>query len=211
LLNNIAMRYTSQAIEVLVEEFAKLPGIGKKTAQRLALHILREKPEDVERFAKALLDAKEKVVYCVECQNMTDNTANPCIICTSPKRNCSLICVVESPSDVIAFEKTNQYSGLYHVLHGVISPLDGIGPDDLKVKELLARLSTEKGQQVKEIILALNPTVEGETTVLYLTRLLKPLGLKVSRIARGIPIGSELEYTDEATLTRALEGRAEVS
>lgn len=204
------MRYTSQAIEVLIEEFAKLPGIGKKTAQRLALHILREKNEDVERFAKALLDAKEKVVYCRECQNMTDNNANPCSICTSPKRNHQLLCIVESPSDVIAFEKTNQYIGQYHVLHGVISPLDGIGPDDLKVKELIARLATDKGQAIKETILALNPTVEGETTVLYLTKLLKPLGLKVSRIARGIPIGSELEYTDEATLTRALEGRAEI-
>ncbi|MCS6989255.1 MAG: recombination mediator RecR [Chloroherpetonaceae bacterium] len=205
------MRYTSQAIEVLIEEFAKLPGVGKKTAQRLALHILREKKEDVERFAKALLDAKEKVVYCSECQNMTDLAVNPCVICQSPKRNHSLVCVVESPSDVIAFEKTNQYSGLYHVLHGVISPLDGVGPDDLKIKELIARLATEKGQKVKEIILALNPTIEGETTVLYLTKLLKPLGLKITRIARGVPIGSELEYADEATLTRALEGRTEAS
>jgi recombination protein RecR len=204
------MRYTSQAIEVLIEEFAKLPGIGKKTAQRLALHILREKNEEVERFAKALLDAKEKVIYCGECQNMTDHNANPCAICASSKRNHQLLCVVESPSDVIAFEKTNQFNGVYHVLHGVISPLDGIGPDNLKVKELIARLASEKGQSVKEAILALNPTIEGETTVLYLTKLLKPLGLKLSRIARGIPIGSELEYTDEATLTRALEGRSEI-
>jgi len=204
------MRYTSQAIETLIEEFAKLPGIGKKTAQRLALHVLREKKEDVELLAKALMDAKEIVVYCSECQNMTDKHHNPCSICTSQKRNRSMLCIVESPSDVIAFEKTNQYTGLYHVLHGVISPLDGIGPDDLKLKELLARLSAAGSQSIKEIILALNPTVEGETTVLYLSKLLKPLGLKVSRIARGIPIGSELEYTDEATLTRALEGRSDV-
>lgn len=205
------MRYTSQAIEVLIEEFAKLPTIGKKTAQRLALHILREKTEDVERFAKALLDAKEKVVYCSECQNLTDNDVNPCAICKSPKRNHSIVCVVESPGDVLAFEKTNQYNGLYHVLHGVISPLDGVGPNDLKIKELIERLGSEKGQSVKEIILALSPTVEGETTVLYLTKILKPLGLKVTRIARGVPIGGELEHIDEATLTRALEGRTETT
>lgn len=202
------MRYTSQAIETLVEEFAKLPGIGRKTAQRLALHILREKKEEVELLAKALLNAKEQVIYCSICQNMTDAHQNPCPICASAKRNRTLICVVESPSDVIAFERTNQYNGLYHVLHGVISPLDGIGPDDLKIKELLVRLNAEGDAAAREVILALNPTVEGETTVLYLTRLLKPLGLKVSRIARGIPVGSELEYTDEATLTRALEGRS---
>jgi recombination protein RecR len=202
------MRYTSQAIETLVEEFAKLPGIGRKTAQRLALHILREKKEEVQLLAKALLDAKELVIYCRICQNVTDVHQNPCPICTSPKRHHHLICVVESPSDVIAFEKTNQYHGVYHVLHGVISPLDGIGPDDLKIKELLARLSTNGESAPQEVILALNPTVEGETTVLYLAKLLKPLGVKVSRIARGIPVGSELEYTDEATLTRALEGRS---
>ncbi|MFN3385546.1 MAG: recombination mediator RecR [Candidatus Thermochlorobacter sp.] len=202
------MRYTSQAIETLVEEFAKLPGIGRKTAQRLALHILREKKEQAQLLAKAILDAKEQVIYCSICQNMTDVHQDPCPICTSPKRNRTIICVVESPSDVIAFEKTNQYNGLYHVLHGVISPLDGIGPDDLKIKELLVRLHAGGKDAVQEVILALNPTVEGETTVLYLARLLKPLGIKISRIARGIPVGSELEYTDEATLTRALEGRA---
>jgi recombination protein RecR len=201
------MRYTSQTIEVLVEEFAKLPGIGKKTAQRLALYVLREKRESIEHFAKALIDAKEKVIYCSSCQNMTDKDHDPCIICSSPKRNRAVVCIVESPSDVIAFERTNQFQGLYHVLHGVISPLDGIGPDDLKIKELIARLGENS---ISELILALNPTVEGETTTLYLTKLIKPLGIKITRIARGIPIGSELEYTDEATLTRALEGRAEV-
>jgi recombination protein RecR len=203
------MKYTSQAIEVLIEEFAKLPGIGRKTAQRLALYVLKQKKEEVELFSKALLDAKDKVVYCANCQNMTDHDHNPCSICTSPKRNRAVMCIVESPSDVIAFEKTNQYQGGYHVLHGVISPLDGVGPNDLKIRELVVRLG-EVGDEVKEIILALNPTVEGETTTLYLTKLLKPLGFKITRIARGIPIGSELEYTDEATLTRALEGRSEL-
>lgn len=203
------MRYTSQAIETLIEEFAKLPGIGRKTAQRLALHILREQKENVELLAKALLNAKEQVIYCSVCQNMTDAHQDPCPICSSPKRNHSLICVVESPSDVIAFEKTNQYNGLYHVLHGTISPLEGIGPDDLKIKELLSRLST-MNLATTEVILALNPTIEGEATVLYLSKLLLPLKVKLSRIARGVPIGSELEYTDEATLTRALEGRSEI-
>ncbi|MBC8045129.1 MAG: recombination protein RecR [Rhizobacter sp.] len=205
------MHYTSQAIETLITEFAKLPGIGKKTAQRLALHVLKETREEVDRFASALIDAKEKIIYCSSCQNMTDMGQDPCAICTNLKRNRHLVCVVESPSDVIAFEKTNQYRGLYHVLHGVISPLDGVGPNDLKIRELLVRLGKDGDEEVQEIILAMNPTVEGETTTLHLTKLIRPLGgIKLTRIARGIPIGSELEYTDEATLTRALEGRAEV-
>ncbi len=203
------MRYTSQTIEQLIEQFAKLPGIGRKTAQRLAMFVLQEEKPQVEALAQALLDVKTKVTFCSKCQNVTDSGQDPCAICSSPKRNHKTICVVESPSDVLAFERTNQYYGSYHVLHGVISPLDGIGPDDLKIRELLTRLQSPD-EEVTEIILAINPTVEGETTVLYLTKLLKPVGLKISRIARGIPVGSELEYIDEATLTRALQGRDEL-
>ncbi|NTV47855.1 MAG: recombination protein RecR, partial [Chlorobiales bacterium] len=169
------MRYTSHAVETLIEEFSKLPGIGRKTAQRLAMHVLHEDKEKVAALAQALLNAKEKVAYCSRCQNVTDKEADPCNICSSLKRNHSVVCVVEAPSDVLAFEKTNQYNGLYHVLHGVISPLDGVGPDQLKIRELIARLASEEGADIKEVILAVNPTVEGETTVLYLTKLLKPL------------------------------------
>jgi len=205
------MRYTSHAVETLIDEFAKLPGIGRKTAQRLTMFILHEEQEKAESLAQALLDLKTKVSYCSLCQNVTDKEVDPCNICTSAKRDKSVVCVVEAPNDVLAFEKTNQFNGLYHVLHGVISPLDGVGPDDLKVKELIHRLSETAGHvPIKEVILAINPTVEGETTVLYLSKLLKPLGVKVTRIARGIPIGTELEYIDDATLTRALEGRAEL-
>jgi recombination protein RecR len=203
------MQYTSETIEILINEFAKLPGIGRKTAQRLALHILKESKEDVALLANALTDAKEKIIYCSVCQNITEAKHDPCIICSNTKRNHSQLCVVSEPSDVMALEKTNQFHGTYHVLHGLVSPLDGVGPDDLKIRELLARLGNST-EAVAEIILALNPNVEGETTTLYLTKLLKPLGLKVTRIARGISVGSELEYTDEATLTRALEGRAEL-
>jgi len=202
------MRYTSTAIEALIEEFAKLPGIGRKTAQRLAMHILQEKPGEVEKLSGALIDVKEKVISCSICQNVTDRGDDPCSICRGKGRDLSMICVVESPSDVLAFEKTAQYRGLYHVLHGVISPLDGVGPDDIKVKELLARLSPQDGREVSEVIMALSPTVEGETTVLYMSRLLKPLGIEVTKIARGIPVGAELEYIDEATLSRAMEGRS---
>jgi len=202
------MRYTSAAIEALIEEFAKLPGVGRKTAQRLAMHILDEQPLEVEKLARALLDVKERVISCSICQNVTDRGDDPCSICTGNGRDRSVICVVESPADVLAFEKTSQYRGLYHVLHGVISPLDGVGPDDIRIKELLARLSPAEEDGPKEIIMALNPTVEGETTVLYLGKLLRPLGLNVTKIARGIPVGAELEFIDEATLSRALEGRS---
>lgn len=202
------MRYTSAAIEALIEEFAKLPGVGRKTAQRLAMHILDEQPLEVEKLARALLDVKERVISCSICQNVTDRGDDPCSICTGNGRDRSVICVVESPADVLAFEKTSQYRGLYHVLHGVISPLDGVGPDDIRIKELLARLSPAGEDGPKEIIMALNPTVEGETTVLYLGKLLRPLGLNVTKIARGIPVGAELEFIDEATLSRALEGRS---
>ncbi len=202
------MRYTSAAIEALIEEFAKLPGIGRKTAQRLAMHILQQHPDEVEKFASALVDVKQNVIHCSVCQNVTDRGADPCSICRARGRDRSAICVVESPSDVLAFEKTGHYRGLYHVLHGVISPLDGIGPDHIRIRELLSRLSPEDGPPVSEIIMALNPTVEGETTVLYISKLLKPLGVRVTKIARGIPVGAELEFVDEATLSRALEGRS---
>jgi recombination protein RecR len=193
--------YTSEALQQLIEEFAQLPGIGRKTAQRLALHILKQPREEVVKMAKALVNVKDRIRYCSSCWNITE--VDPCPICSSAKRERSLICVVEEPNDVMAVEKTNEFRGLYHVLGGSLSPLEGIGPDDLKVRELLQRVTGE----VSEVILALNPNVEGEATTLYLTRLLKPLGVKVSRIARGIPVGGDLEFADEATLTRALEGR----
>jgi recombination protein RecR len=195
------MLYTSESVERLVGHLSQLPGIGRKTAQRLALHILRLPKADAESLAEAITDVKEKVRYCSVCCNITE--ADPCVICASPKRDRSMICVVEEPSDVLALEKTNEYKGLYHVLGGSLSPLDGVGPEDLKIKELLARVS----DGVQEVILAMNPNVEGEATTLYLTKLLKPLGVKVSRIARGLPIGGDLEFADEATLARALEDR----
>jgi recombination protein RecR len=195
------MRYTSESVEQLVEEFAQLPGIGKKTAQRLALYILKMPREKVAGFAQALVNIKDRVRYCSICSNITES--DPCIICASPKRNRRVICVVEEPNDVMALERTNEFNGLYHVLGGALSPLDNIGPEDLKVKELLSRINDE----IEEIILAMNPNVEGETTTIYLSRLLKPLKVNVTRIARGLPIGGDLEFADEATLSRALEGR----
>ncbi|NTU94078.1 MAG: recombination protein RecR [Chlorobiaceae bacterium] len=201
------MRYSSGAIEALIDEFAKLPGIGRKTAQRLAMHVLQERRPEVEKLALALLEVKDKVTRCTVCQNITDLGTDPCTVCTSTGRDRTVICVVESPVEVLAFEKTGHYKGLYHVLHGVISPLDGIGPDDIKVRELLARLQPGTPGEVREVVLALNPTVEGETTSLYIGKLLKPLGISVTRIARGIPVGAELEFIDEATLSRAMEGR----
>ncbi|NMW20645.1 MAG: recombination protein RecR [Chlorobiaceae bacterium] len=204
------MHYTSASIETLIDEFAKLPGVGRKTAQRLAMHILREPRVEAEKLADALIDVKEKVIRCSVCQNVTDKGSDPCAVCISRARDRSVICVVESPVDMLAFEKTGYFKGLYHVLHGVISPLDGIGPDDIKVRELLARISGQEPTEVKEVVLALNPTVEGETTALYLSKLLKPLGILVSKIARGIPVGAELEFIDDATLSRAMEGRSAV-
>lgn len=195
------MRYTSESVEQLVEEFAQLPGIGKKTAQRLALFVLKMPREKVAGFAQALVNIKERVRYCSICSNITES--DPCNICASPKRNKRVICVVEEPNDVMALEKTNEFNGLYHVLGGALSPLDNVGPEDLKVQELLSRITDE----IEEIILAMNPNVEGETTTIYLSRLLKPLRVNVTRIARGLPIGGELEFADEATLSRALEGR----
>jgi recombination protein RecR len=195
------MLHTSEALQQLIEEFSKLPGIGRKSAQRLALYLLKQQREDVVRMAKAMVNLKDKIRPCSVCCNITEE--DPCAICSGAKRDRNIICVVEEPNDVIALEKTNEFRGLYHVLGGSLSPLEGIGPDDLKVKELLVRIDGT----VVEVILAMNPNVEGEATTIYLTRLLKPLGVAVSRLARGIPVGGDLEFADEATLTRALEGR----
>ncbi len=195
------MLYTSESLESVIEHLSRLPTIGRKTAQRIALFLLKQPREEVVGLARALVDMKDKVVYCSVCQNITEH--DPCPICQSPKRDKSVICVVEEPSDVLAVEKTNDFQGLYHVLGGVVNPLEGIGPEDLKVRELLTRMQ----ENVQEVILALNPNVEGEMTTLYLAKLLKPLGVKVTRIARGIPLGSALEFVDEATISRALEGR----
>lgn len=198
----------SDTLETLIDEFAKLPQIGRKTAQRLAIYITRQPKEEVEKFSKALTDIKDKLRFCNECCNLTE--FDICKICSSEKRNRKIICIVEEPQDVFAVEKTNEFKGLYHVLHGIISPLDGVGPNDIRIRELLARLSTENGNAIEELILALNPTVEGETTILYLSRLIKPLEIKMTRIARGIPIGSDLEFADEVTLAKAFEGRVVV-
>lgn len=198
------MLTTSDTFEQLIEEFSQLPGVGRKSAQRMATYILKLPKEEVERMAHVLLQLKEKIQYCSSCWNFTED--NPCRICSNLKRDRTIICVVEEPNDVLALEKTNEYHGLYHVLGGSLSPLDGIGPEELKIKELLARINPP----VKEIILALNPNVEGEATTIYLTRLTKPFGVRLTRLARGIPVGSDLEYADELTLTRALEGRVEV-
>jgi len=199
------MFYTSESLETVIEHLSRLPTIGRKTAQRLALFMMKQSRDDVALLAQALLDMKDRTQYCSRCQNITEH--DPCPICSSPKREGSLVCVVEEPSDVLAVEKTNDYHGLYHVLGGVINPLEGIGPDDLKVRELLERMADGT---VSEVILALNPTIEGEMTTLYLAKLLKPLGLVVTRIARGIPLGSELQFVDEATIARAIEGRVTV-
>lgn len=202
------MLSTSDALDSLIDEFSKLPQIGRKTAQRLAMYITRQPREEVEKFSRALLETKDRIRFCIVCCNITEDEV--CRICTSGKRNSNVICVVEEPQDVFAVEKTNEYKGLYHVLHGIISPLDGIGPNDIRIRELLNRLSGENGSAVEELILALNPTVEGETTILYLSKLIKPLEIKITRIARGIPIGSDLEFADEVTLAKAMEGRVVV-
>jgi len=186
----------------LVEQLQKLPGIGAKSAQRLAFHILRTPREDAERLCEAVRDVKERVTYCSVCNNITD--VDPCLFCTSGTRDARLMCVVEEPQNVSVVEKTGGFKGAYHVLMGALSPLHGVGPDDLKIKGLLERVANG---QVDEVILATNPTVEGEATALYLARLIKPLGVRVTRIAMGIPVGSDLEYADEITMTRAMEGR----
>jgi len=188
----------------LIEELQRLPGIGPKGAQRLAFHILKSPREYVDRLADALRDVKERVTYCSVCNNITD--ADPCAYCSSGERNHHVICVVEEPQNVGAVERTREFKGVYHVLMGALSPLQGIGPDDLKIKGLLSRI----GDGVTEVILATNPNVEGEATAIYLARLLKPLGVKVTRIAMGVPVGSDLEYADEVTMNKAMEGRREV-
>ncbi len=189
----------------LINQFERLPGIGKKTAQRLAYNILEQPPERAEKFAEALVNARRKIHFCKKCQGLTD--LEVCAICDNNERDQTVICVVAEPKDVMAFERTREYNGLYHVLHGVISPLDGIGPDQLRIKELMARLGSG---EITEIIMATNPNVEGEATASYISRLVKPMGIKVSRLAYGIPVGGDLEYADEFTLARALEGRNEI-
>lgn len=199
------MNFFAAPVARLIEEFEKLPGIGSKTAQRLAYHILNVPKESALSFADAIRDAREKVHTCEICQDLTEHET--CRICQNAKRDHKTICVVESPKDVIAMERTREYEGVYHVLHGALSPMDGIGPDDIRIKELVKRLSNN---EVKEIILATNSTVEGEATAMYLARLLKPFQIKITRIAHGIPMGGDLEYTDEITLAKALEGRREL-
>jgi recombination protein RecR len=195
---------TSETLEKAAEELSKLPSIGRKTATRIAMYLAKASSEEVNGLASALLSLKEKIKLCSVCCNITEQ--DPCPICASEKRTNNTICIVSEPGDVFAIEKTNEFRGVYHVLHGIISPLDGIGPDEIKVKELLTRLTGN----VEEIILAINPSVEGEYTITYLAKLIKPLDIKISRIARGIPVGTDLEYADEITLAKALEGRVTI-
>ncbi len=196
--------YNVAPLSKLIEQFERLPGIGSKTAQRLAYFVLNMPKEQAEEFSCAITDAHEKIRYCTTCCNFSDQEY--CPVCRSQTRDKSVICVVETPRDAIALENTHEYDGVYHVLHGAISPLNGIGPDQLYIKQLLSRLSDDS---VKEVIMATNPTVEGEATAMYISRLLKPMGIKVTRLAYGIPVGSNLEFADDATLMRALEGRRE--
>ena len=199
------MSYYSPSIEKLIESCERLPSIGHKTAVRLAFHMLDLSKEETEEFINSIINAKEKLKYCSNCYNISDT--DPCPICSSPKRDNSVICVVEDVRDVMAMERTHEFKGVYHVLHGTISPMNGIGPEDIKIKELLNRIANN---DIKEIIIATNPRVEGEATAIYLSKIIKPLGIKVTRIAHGIPVGGDLEYTDEVTLSKALEGRREL-
>lgn len=199
------MKYFAPPVEKLIEQFERLPGIGYKTAQRLAFFVLDLPEDQAAEFAQAILDAKQTVHTCKVCQNLTDGKI--CSICSDPMRDKGLICVVTDPKDVVALERTREYKGLYHVLHGVISPLNGIGPDQLRIKELLQRVADE---DIREVIMATNPDTEGEATAMYLSRLLKPFGVAVTRLAYGVPVGGHLEYADEVTLTRALEGRTQI-
>ena len=199
------MAYDVVALEKLIEQFQKMPSIGRKTAQRMAFHVLDLTDDEAKEFSAAIIHAHTKIHRCSLCHNLTENEL--CPICESVNRDKSTVCVVEEPKDVLAMERTRDFSGVYHVLHGVISPLDGIGPDQLRIKELMARLGSG---EVNEIIMATNPTVEGEATASYISRLVKPMGIKVTRLAYGIPVGGDLEYADEFTLARALEGRNEI-
>lgn len=194
-----------KSIAALIEHFQKFPSVGPKSAQRMAFYLLRMPLTEVEKFAQSMIDAKENTKTCEICFNLS--STSPCEICSSPQRDKSTICVVAETKDLIAIEKTNEYRGLYHILQGLISPMDGIGADDIRIKELLNRLTDEK---VKEVILALSPSVEGEATSLYLTKLMKPFGIKISRIAFGLPVGADLEYADEITIAKAIEGRREL-
>jgi len=200
----LSFQSTPEPISQLIDEFNKLPGIGPKSAARLTYYLLRMPEAEAKSLAEAILAVKEKVVLCSVCQNITD--ADPCRICDNTQRDHSITCIVEEPLDILAIERTRKYTGVYHVLHGVISPADGIGPGDLKIKELLSRI---QNGDITEIILATNPNLEGEATAMYIQRLIAPLGIKVTRLARGLPAGGDLEYADEITLTRALEGRQE--
>ncbi|NLP45461.1 MAG: recombination protein RecR [Epulopiscium sp.] len=199
------MNYYGNPITKLIEELAQLPGVGKKTAQRLAFHIIQMPKDQAKSLADSIISAKENIKYCSVCCTLTDT--DPCPICSNEKRDKDIIMVVEDPRDMAAYEKTKNYKGLYHILHGAISPMLGIGPSDLKIKELLERVQKNS---IEEVILATNPNIEGEATAMYIGKLLKPLGMKVTRIANGVPVGGDLEYVDEVTLSRALEGRREL-
>jgi len=199
------MNQTLEPIAKLTAQLSRLPGIGAKTAQRLAYHIIEMPKEDVKKLADSMIDAKERIHYCEICGNYTEQKL--CSVCADPSRSSDVLCVVRDPKDMMAMEKTREFSGRYHILHGIISPMDGVGPDDIHIKELIDRVPKE---QVKEVILATNPDIEGEATASYISRLLKPMGVKVTRIAHGIPIGGNLEYVDEITLSKALEGRREM-
>lgn len=198
------MEFYPVAIEKLIDEFSKLPGIGSKTAQRLTLHVLNLPQDEVTEFAQALIKARGTIKYCSVCGNFTDQ--DPCAVCSNPSRDKSTICVVEQPKDIMSIEKVKEFNGVYHVLHGNISPMQGRGPQDIRIKELVSRM----GKDVKEVIVATNPTIEGEATAMYIARILKPLDIKVTRIASGMPVGGELDYADEVTLSKALEGRKEI-
>ncbi len=200
------MSYYSPSVEKLIEAFERLPSIGNKTAIRLAFHMLNASQEEINEFTSAIINAKKNLKYCSICYNISDT--DPCPICGNAKRDATSICVVEDVRDVIAMERTHEFKGTYHVLHGSISPMNGIGPEDIKIKELLNRIN--ENPNIKEIILATNPRVEGEATAMYISKLIKPLGIKVTRIAHGIPVGGDLEYTDEITLMKAFEGRREL-
>ena len=200
------MEHFPPALEALVEQFARLPGVGTKSAQRLAFHVLSQSEEEAARFAQAITDAKKSIHCCPVCQNLTQGDG-PCALCASPRRDGSVICVVADPKDVIAMERSREYNGLYHVLHGVISPMNHVGPDDLHIKSLVERVAAGT---VQEVIMATNPDTEGEATAMYLSRLLKPFQVRVTRLAYGIPVGSHLEFADDATLMRALEGRRDM-
>ena len=195
-----------EPIAKLIDSFSRLPGIGPKTAARLAFYVLRMKEEEVIDFAKALVNVKRNLTYCSICCNITDT--DPCRICSDKSRDVSVICVVQEPKDLVAMERTREFSGHYHVLNGAISPMDGLGPDDIRIAELVRRLGDER---VQELILATNPNIEGEATAMYLSRLVKPFGIKVTRIAHGLPVGGDLEYADEVTISKALEGRRELN